>query len=242
MKNCLLGFSLLIVLPLMANAFMLYDIDFEPPTYVNGQNVGTGSGQTIHNDIAGFIGQALLIHDGGAMIYFSPSDYSSGVHRISWDIAIPNGQSAGTIIGISLGLESSTALWGSTVTSSHPSGNVIEYGQGFPYPSGFPFDYDLSYAFDVLMDLDAHYYSFWVNGNLLEDHVAIADDAMLNSVRFGQNQIMGLQAGLDNFRWEVNAAIPEPGTTSLLLLGLPALCLTRYLLPVHGNPPARQTK
>lgn len=230
MKKFLPGFSFLLAFPLMANAFMLYDINYEPPTYVNGQNVGTGSGQTIHNDIAGFIGQALLIHDGGAMTYFSPSAYSSGVHRVSWDIAIPNGQSAGTILGISLGLESSTALWGSTVTSSHPSGNVITYGQGFPYPSGFPFDYDLSYAFDVLLDLDAHYYSFWVNGNLLEDHVAIADDAMLNSVRFNQDQIMGLQAGVDNFQWEVNPSIPEPGTVSLLLLGLPTLCFTHGIL------------
>ena len=233
MKKYFLAISFLMYGSLLADAFMLYDIDFEPPIYTNGQNIGTGSGQTIHNDIAGFVSQALLIHDGGAMIYFSPSEYSSGVHRVSWDIAIPDGQSAGTIIGISLGLESSTALWGSTVTSSHPSGNVITYGQGFPYPSGFPFDYDLSYAFDVLLDLDAHYYSFWVNGNLLEDHVAIADDAMLNSVRFGQNQIMGLQAGVDNFKWEVNAAIPEPGTVSLMLLGLPALGLARHLIPTQ---------
>lgn len=233
MKRFCFVFSILAMAPFLANAFMLYDIDYEPPVYTNGQMVGGGSAGPISSSINGFITQALLLQNGGGISYFAPESYTSGVHRISWDIAIPNGQTAGTIIGISLGLESSTALWGSTVTSSHPSGNVITYGQGFPYPSGFPFDYDLSYAFDVLMDLDAHYYSFWVNGNLLEDHVAISTDAMLNSVRFSQDQIMGLQAGMDNFKWEVNSAIPEPGTVSLLLLGLPALGMARHLIPTQ---------
>ena len=57
----------------------------------------------------------------------------------------------------------------------------------------------------------------------LSDHVGIASDADLSYVNFSQYQYLGLQAGIDNFQWEVNASIPEPSTVSLLLLGLPSL-------------------
>ena len=81
--------------------------------------------------------------------------------------------------------------------------------------------------FQVLMNLDADYYSFWFDGTLLEDTVSIPADANLWAVGFGQNQTLGLQAGLDNFHWEATG-IPEPGTISLLLLGLPLLCFVRH--------------
>ena len=221
MKKYLYGFSLLLALPLMANAFMLYDVDFESPTYTDGQNIGTGTGQTIHTDIAGFITQALLIHDGGSYSFNAPETYTSGVHRISWDMAAPAEQSASSIITAQLAGES--ILFAARMTTSHPLGQVIAYEHGGPYDPGAPFNFDQSYSLDVLIDLDANYYNFWLDGTLLSDHVGIASDADLSYVNFSQYQYLGLQAGIDNFQGEVNASIPETSTVSLLLLGLPSL-------------------
>ena len=223
MKKHLLTFPLLLAFPLMANAFMLYDIGFEPPTYSNGQNIGTGDGQTIRNDIAGFISQVLLIHDGGGISYFAPETYTSGVHRISWDMGAPTEQSASSMITAQIS-GAGPILFAARMTTSHPLGQVIAYDHGGPYDPGVPFNFDQSYSFELLMNLDSNYYDFWLDGVLLSDHVGIDPDADLGFVRFSQDQYEGLQAGIDNFKWEVLSGIPEPGTVSLLMLGLPTLC------------------
>lgn len=199
----------------MANAFMLYDIDFEPPAYTNGQMVGGGSAGPVSSSVNGFITQALLLQNGGGISYYAPEPYTSGVHRISWDFAVPTEQLAQEIISAQLNGSSSLDFF-TQMTSA---------GQSVTYPGGSsPFNYAQSYSFEVLMDLDANYYNFMLDGVLLSDHVGIAADADLSFVSFGQGQYLGLQAGVDNFQWEVNSAIPEPGTVSLLLLGLPSLC------------------
>lgn len=226
MKKYFLGFSFLMTLPLLANAFMLYDIDFEPPTYTNGQYINGGYTRVISDNINGFITQALLLQDGGGINYEAPAPYTSGVHRISWDFAVPVEQSASTIVGAFL--DGTGPLLFSTTMATDFSGPVIGYPGG-----STPFSFGQSYSFEVLMDLDANYYDFWLDGALLNDHAAIAADADLWLVRFDQGQYMGLQAGVDNFRWEVTPAIPEPGTVSLLLLGLPALGMARHLIPTQ---------
>lgn len=229
MKIYLLGFSFLMALPLMANAFMLYDIDFEPPAYTNGQMVGGGSAGPVSSSINGFITQALLLQNGGGITYYSPESYTSGIHRISWDFAVPVEQSASTIISARFdGNVSVIPFRFATDMSTDFTGPVIGYPGGTT-----PFNFGQSYSFEVLMDLDADYYDFWLDGILLNDHVGIAPDTDLGWVSFGQGQYIGLQAGLDNFKWEVNSAIPEPGTVSLLLLGLPALGLARHLIPTQ---------
>lgn len=234
MKKYLLTFSFLLALPLMANAFMLYDIDFEPPTYSNGQNIGTGDGQTIRNDITGFIGQVLLIHDGGSISYSAPEAYTSGVHRIRWNMGAPAGQSAATLITAQLASSEST-IFSSRISMGHPQGQVITYGVGWDYDPGAPFNFDQSYLLEILVNLDANYYDFWLDGVQLSDHIEIASDSTLGFVSFSQNQYIGLQAAVDNFQWEVMSAIPEPGIISLLMLGLPSLCYfrRRFQSPKH---------
>lgn len=215
MKKYLLGFSFLMALPLMANAFMLYDIDFEPPAYTNGQYINGGTTRVISDNINGFITQALLLQDGGGINYEASSPYTTGVHRISWDFAVPVEQQAQELISASL-VGTGTPIITTTMTSA---------GQSITYPGGSTaFNIAQSYSFEILMDLDANYYDFWIDGNLLNNHVGIAADADLWFVNFGQGQYMGLQAGVDNFQWEVNSAIPEPSTVSLLMFGLPSLC------------------
>lgn len=215
MKKYLFVISFLLTLPLMANAFMLYDIDYEPPAYTNGQMVGGGSAGPVSDSINGFTSQALLLQDGGGINYYAPEPYTTGVHRISWDFSVPVEQQAQQLISGDL-VGTGTPIFRADMTSA---------GQSITYPGGsIPFNIAQSYSFEVWMDLDADYYDFWIDGNLLNDHVGIAEDADLWYVNFGQGQYMGLQAGVDNFQWEVNPSIPEPSTVSLLLLGLPSLC------------------
>ena len=218
MKRLILLLQLLLSLTLTANAFMLYDIDYEPPAYTNGQMVGGGSAGPVSSSINGFITQALLLQDGGGINYEAPTSYTTGIHRVSWDFAVPVEQQAQELISASL-VGTATPFFTAEMTSA---------GQSIAYPGGsIPFNVAQSYSFEVWMDLDANYYDFWIDGNLLNDHVGIAEDADLWFVNFGQGQYMGLQAGVDNFQWEVMSSIPEPGTLSLIFIGLPSLCLAR---------------
>ncbi len=195
---------------------IVFDINYEPPTYTNGQHVGLGDhGETISDSINGFPSQGLLIYDGGGIAYYAPEPFTSGVHTVSWDFAIPAQKNSSSIIDAVL-----TGNYGSIFNvnlETAGAGNEIQYGDPLPFPrASIPFNIGQAYSFEVLMNLDSDYYSFWVDGGLLEDSVSIAPDATLEVVGFFQNQTMGLQAGIDNFRWEV---VPEPSALLLLIGG-----------------------
>jgi len=217
--------SILLVLSLCAigsvSADIVYDINYEPPGYTNGQQVGGGSGETISDSINGFTSQGLLIHDGGSIAYYAPSTFTSGVHLVTWEFAIPVQQGSTLVINSQLGEQSQPLLFDTTVVGGP---NVIEYGSGFPQRPNIPYSIGQAYSFQVLMDLDANYYSFWIDGALLENTVAISADTELSYVAFSQNQSIGLQAGIDNFRWEI---VPEPASMLLILFGGSALYLAR---------------
>jgi len=194
---------------------IVYYIDYEAPTYTNGQQIGGGSTETISDSINGLSTQGLLIHDGGGINYFAPQAFTSGVHLVSWDFAIPGGQGANVIINAQLHSAGSQSILFDTTIAGSASGIEVEYGQGFPQRPSVLINIGEAYSFQVLMNLDANFYSFWLDGNLLEDAVGISSETSLEFVAFGQNQTLGLQAGIDNFRWEV---VPEPSTMALLAL------------------------
>lgn len=225
MKTTIATSCLLAALCSAAFGTIIYDIDYEPPTYTNGQSI-SGAG-TISDSINGFSSQGLLIHDGGGINYLAPGGiaepFTSGIHLVSWDVAIPSQQSASVIIDGQIDSLGGPVLFNATFGTG-PTGNEIQYGSGFPNRPSVPFVVGQSYSFEVVMDLDADYYSFWLDGNLLEDTVSIPSDADLLLVGFGQNQTMGLQAGIDNFRWEI---IPEPSSMILLLCGSSLLMASR---------------
>ncbi|MBU0677153.1 MAG: PEP-CTERM sorting domain-containing protein [Verrucomicrobia bacterium] len=221
MKTITVAFCFLLAMSVASLATLVYDIDYEPPTYTNGQQVGGGSTETISDSINGFSSQGLLVHDGGSINYFAPGGltdpFTSGLHLVSWEFAIPESHGSSQVINGQLhSLGVGGVLFDTTLSISGSTGNEILYGSGFPNRPGIPFNIGQAYSFEVLMDLDANHYSFWVDGNLLEDSVSIPSDADLFLVDFGQNQIIGLQAGIDNFQWQI---IPEPSSLILLLCG-----------------------
>ncbi|MCZ7591562.1 MAG: PEP-CTERM sorting domain-containing protein [Kiritimatiellae bacterium] len=197
-----------------ASADLVYDIDYEPPAYTNGQQIGGGNTRTISDSIPGFTSQALLLHDGGGISYYAPQPYTTGLHSISWDFGVPVDQSSTEIIGMLLG-----SAHVDVTMSGSPSSYLIEYG---PFPLGaprqsVPFQIGQVYSFHILLDLDSARYALYLNGNqLLDDAPLQFGSSSLDYVSFGQSQTLGLQAGLDNFRWEV---IPEPISILLILLG-----------------------
>jgi hypothetical protein len=206
----------------ISNADIIYNIDFEPPAYTNGQQIGGGSTRTVSDSIPGFSSQALLLHDGGGLSYYAPQPYTTGIHSISWDFGVPVDQSATTIIGLSLFDSHVNVTMG-----GGPSTYAILYGPltiGDPRLS-VPFLIGEVYSFNVILNLDAAQYDLFLNGNPLLSNEALqfGPDA-LEYVTLSQNQTIGLQAGFDNFRWEV---IPEPSSLLLTLLGGSALALGR---------------
>ncbi len=223
MKSAILSALLFAGYISTAHADLVYDIDYEPPAYTNGQQVGGGFGRTISDNISGFSSQGLLLHDGagGGLSYYASEAFTSGIHHISWDLSIPTQQGSSSIIYAQL--ESGSILF-DTHVKGDGSGLSVEYGFGFPQRPSISINSGQSYAFEILLDLDANYYSFRLDGSLLEDTVSIPSDASLSDVFFGQNQTPGLQAGIDNFRWEV---VPEPSSLLLLLCWGTAICLAR---------------
>lgn len=215
--------SLTVYLAMVSVGFsdFVYNIDYEPPTYANGQQI-LGAGN-ISDSINGFTSQGLLIHDGGGINYLASSTFTTGIHLVSWDIAIPTVQGSSSIIYGQLESFSGPILFDMHVKGDG-SGLRVEYGFGFPQRPSISINAGQSYAFDILMNLDANYYNFWLNGTLLEDTVTIPSGAGFDLVGFGQNQTLGLQAGVDNFRWEV---VPEPTSVLLLLLGGSGIYLAR---------------
>lgn len=221
MKSTILAALLLVGFLPAALSDLVYDVDYEPPAYTNGQQLGGGTTETISDSINGFTSQALLIHDGGGIDYLAPVGFTNGVHLVSWDLSIPTQQGSSSIIYAQLG--SGPILFDMHVTGDG-SGLSVEYGFGFPQRPSISINSGQSYSFDILMDLDANYYSFRLDGSLLEDTVSIPSDASLGDVFFGQNQTPGLQAGIDNFRWEV---VPEPSSLVLLFIGCTGVYLAR---------------
>jgi hypothetical protein len=207
----------------ISNADIIYNIDFEPPAYTNGQQIGGGSTRTVSDSIPGFSSQALLLHDGGGINYFAPATYTTGIHLISWDFAIPSAQGSSAIIHGLIYSGSGDDIFDVNIAGS-TSSLWVEYGSGFPQRPSVLINPAQSYTVAVLIDLDSNYYNFWLDGTMLEDTISIPSGADIWYVGFGQNQTMGLQAGIDNFRWEV---IPEPSSLLLILLGGSALVIAR---------------
>ncbi len=221
MKLVLLVLSLCAFAAGSISADIVYDIDYEPPSFTNGQVI-IGAGH-ISDTINGFSSQALLIHDGGGINYLAPETFTSGIYLISWDFAIPAVQGASIILNAQIEPFANPVIFDMTV-SGDGSGLSLQYGAGFPTRPSMPISSGQSYAATVMLNLDADYYSFWLDGNIVEDTIAIPSTSGIDLVDFGQNQALGLQAGIDNFRWEV---VPEPASLVLLLLGAAGLYLAR---------------
>jgi hypothetical protein len=206
----------LIAYMLAANAFTepLFKVDFEEPTFTNGQAIVGGTAPSFPTDAAlavvsnfvlGFTSQAAMIYAdyAGGGVEFETGVHSTGVHIISWEMVniggAFNGQTtiddSNIFLSYTPGTPKAFQLW-NVITNDPPT---------FP-PDRHPIIENAANLFSITFDLDNDEMSFSFNGDVIVERHPIAGEATLSIVRFWQNTSIGSEVvcyGLDNFRWEV---------------------------------------
>ncbi len=206
-------------------ADVIYDIDYNPPVYTNGQQLNGRSTEVISDSIDGFSSQGMLMRSVGSMSYHSGELYTSGVYLVTWDVAIPsNTTSSSGLIHCQLTSDSGTSAFYCYI-SGNSNAITLFYGERYPEQPQLSLNIGQSYSFKVLLNLDSYTYNFWLDDVLLEDNVDIYSTCSgLEYVAFSQDQVVGALAGVDNFVWQ---SIPEPASLMMVLGGAAALTLAR---------------
>ena len=206
---------------------MLFDVAWNDPPHSAGSvpatdlsgttpdRPGEVQGTTVRADVAGFSGQvAVLSGEGNAFISFyqSPS-FTSGVHRISWWAAM-------------LTMDPNTSVIAQTIDNDL----VCSFNRGgditlFQNTIG-TWALGEVYQFEALLNLDMDTYDFFFNANQVITGQPLDPNAIISQFGF-QRPYGNSEFAVDNIQWEVMSGIPEPGTISLLMLGLPSLCFLR---------------
>ena len=200
-----------------ASAELLFDANFEPPTYTNGQFLSSGfqpyqptyashAGEVfISNSIPGFTSQAVIVGTDYGSMNFLPSQgpYTSGVHLIGWDMGAPN--PAGTSGQATLG---GTHFWLYVRGWSDAPPEIVYPGIGASYPGAiYTIESGRSYSIGFLVDLDSGYLNFYIDDVLVETNYPLDPNTELNEIYFSQNSGTGPQMAIDNFKWLVT---PRP--------------------------------
>lgn len=234
--------TLLLLSSLLAHADIIYNVTFEYPPHVVGQEPATGtgsdrplspaSGWEIRDDIAGFGSQvAVLPVTGGGLLNFGPGGvFDAGIHSIMWDASIltpdpseplqvvtliGGGDDALTDLGINFLVNGDL-----TVYDSASIGNVV-------IGTWLPGDV---FQFHALLNLETDTYDFFLNGNQVIYGQTLETDASITGVSY-QRPFSTAGFALDNFRWEV---VPEPSSVLLLLSG-GLLLLSRWRKKEHAE-------
>jgi len=216
-----------------AHAFMIVDVMWNDPPHTVGSAPATDSSgtspdqpsiaqqTTIRNNISGFDGQVAVL-DGAenSFIGFSQNtSFTSGVHRISWWAAMLTSDSATEVIAQSIDNDVSCSFL--------RGGNIRVYSGDSPDTIIGTWELGEIYRFEALLNLDADTYDFYFNGSQVITGQTLEPNASFSQFGF-QRPYGSSEFAVDNIQWEVVSGIPEPVTISLLMLGLPALCIMRY--------------
>lgn len=200
--------------PTHAFAEVLFDVDFETPSFTNGQTIIGGTAPftptdaylgIISNSVPGFSSQSAVLYAdyAGGGIKFETSVYSSGVHNISWEMVNVSSKFDGAVyfydinqaFSFSSGTPMAFQMW-NIITNDPPS---------YP-PTRYPIIENTANVFRMVIDLDNNDLSFFFNGDALVGHYLIGEELTLNQVSFWQNTSIGAEGvryAIDNFRWEV---------------------------------------
>ena len=165
--------------------------------------------------MAGFSGQvAVLAGEGNSGIGFYSPSFTSGVHRISWLAAMLTADPQSTVIAQMIDNDvNCNFLNTGNITLNQATIGTWALGE--------------IYQFEALLNLDSDTYDFYFNGNQVITGQALDSNASISQFGF-QRPYGNSEFAVDNIQWEVISGIPEPGTISLLMLGLPSLfCLRR---------------
>lgn len=221
MKKYIISLSLFI--PFMCMANIIYDVDFEPPTFVDGAGIISGPGSdtpsfttgspTAVNDasLGSFSSQAAFLNNGGQMEFSAPGGVvNSGLHLFSFEATMIDAVGSnlaeisirdepdGGIVGV--GFDTGTMRVGSL-------GNQVT----LPYVIGTPS------SFSFLVNLNDHIYSAWVNGSPVLQNISFSSTLDITEVRLNTGAPNpNASLGFDNFQWQT---VPEPSTFILMFMG-----------------------
>jgi hypothetical protein len=195
---------------------VVYNVDFEDPPHVVDQPVITGVGTDRPYDAAGFVVRDSLAdfttqvasREGGFLSFSPESSSSSGLVRLSWDMAMltlgPNGpETAGIIID-------------GVATIYFMQDLSIKTGAGSGGLTLGTFTLEQQDHFEFLIDLDSYFYDVYFNSSLVLGDQPIGIGTEIAYVTFGADFDASPTYAIDNFRWEI---IPEPSTLMLLIIG-----------------------
>jgi hypothetical protein len=200
---------------------VVYNVDFENPPHVVDQPVVTGVGTDRPYDAAGFVVRDSLAdfttqvasREGG-FLSFSPESYSSsGLVRLSWDMAMltlgPNGPETAAV---SVDLYNSGNESWSAITTYFMQDLTIQIA-GMNVGA---FTLGQQDSFEFLLNMDTGLYDTYLNSSLVLNDQSFGSGLSVANVAFGADFDASPTYAIDNFRWEI---IPEPSTLILLILG-----------------------
>jgi hypothetical protein len=217
-----------------ARADVLFNVDFESPTYTNGQVVAGGAGPheptysnggvVVSDGVTGLGSQAALLSGPvGSMTFWPDSgSFNSGIHLISWEMSTPGNSSGG---GVTIAGDAGSLFY-LFLRNVDGFEEIVHSGTGATYPGViFPIDTGRSYGISMLINLDEDYLDFFIDGVLREDNYSLGANATLTYADFYQSNASIQQFGVDNFKWET---IPEPSSLLLILCGGAMLLPRRF--------------
>ncbi len=221
MKSCHLSLPILLAMGVAASADYIFNVDFENPPHVVNQQVVAGSAidrptyaeETVlaRTNVADFTTQVASLEPAGAMAFFYGPAVTSGLVRLSWDMAVLS-------LGTGGGLDTAAVAIQSSPTGV---GDVfIDYEYDFDLEIG---DVDVgTYALgnqhhlEFLFDLDSDVFNVWLNSSLVLTNIAVNPTFDIQNVLFSRENLQDPTYAVDNFQWEI---IPEPSTVLMMLLG-----------------------
>ena len=231
MNKFVIFIAMLMLVP-TAQAFMLLEVAWTSPPHTVGSAPATDpSGTfpdrpsiaqqtTIHNNILGFDGQVAVLDgaENSFIGFYQSSSFTSGVHRISWLAAMLTSDPSTEVIAQSIDNDVSCSFL--------RGGNIRVYSGDSPDTIIGTWALGEVYQFEALLNLDSDTYDFYFNGNQIITGQALDSNASISQFGF-QRPYGSSEFAVDNIQWEVMSSIPEPGTLSLILIGLPSLCFAR---------------
>jgi hypothetical protein len=232
-----------------ADAQLIYDVDFDGPPHVVGQESATVSGNspitrpaptrisfgspTVVTSL-GTLGQRPVEFNGGETISSGNANYEqmqfalydivdAPLYRSAFDLHLDR-LDPGTVGG---GDQFVVLLDANTVRRLDFSSDGLSIE-----PAGLPsilvpFSFGTRYRIDTLVDFRDSSWKVQMNGVTVYDGSIGVNDGDLRSMRFNLSDVNGDGSGLvglDNFRL---IAIPEPGTAFLVSIGLGLLACGR---------------
>jgi hypothetical protein len=211
---CIVG----IIAPMQAHGFLTTSEDFE------GYASGTALSQNVIVQTILGLGDsqwALFTSGGGQLSFTAPTELTTGSQHISFDLAITQQPQYNTARPITTFGDVNLAYSGLGISLVNYTEYIDPIHHEYIAVGTNTLAYDLYqiYSFDMVVDLDGHTASIYVDDVLLHQQAYIRDNYPwpVTGITFDNSTIRQAEYAIDNFSWV--STIPEPSSLILFILG-----------------------